>query len=74
MDTDISKSDWYLAIMIFLNGVRIIVQLHMLKKQAQKGEITKENLEISSAVKTLIKLDRYASEYLENIKKRYWRK
>lgn len=47
MDTDIGKSDWQLLIIIFLNGVRLIYQLHMLKKQAQKQQITKENLEIS---------------------------
>ena len=71
MDTDTTKSDWYLLMMVFLNGVRIIVQLHMLKKQLQKGEITKENLEISSAVRTLLKLDRYVSELLQNFKKKY---
>lgn len=71
MDTDITKSDWYLLIMIFLNGARIIVQLHMLKKQLQKGTITKENLECSSAVTTLLKLDRYVSEVLTNFKKKF---
>ena len=74
MDTDITKSDWYLLIMIFLNGVRLIAQLRTLRKQAQTHQITKESLEISSAVTTLLKLDRYASEFLENLKKRYWRK
>ena len=74
MDTDIGKSDWYLLIMIFLNGVRLISQLHTLKKQVQNQEITKENLEISSAVTTLLKLDRYASEYLDRLKRKSWRK
>lgn len=71
MDLDTIKSDWYLIAMIFLNGVRLCYQLHTLKKQLQKGMITKENLEVSSAVTTLLKLDRYVSESLERIKKRY---
>lgn len=71
MDTDIIKSDWYLATLIFLNGVKIIWELHMLKKAIKNGTITKENLEISSPVRTLIKLDRYVSELLLNFKKKY---
>lgn len=74
MDTDITKSELYVAIMIFLSGLRLIVQLHTLKKQALTGRITKENLEISSAVTTLVKLDKYVSEHLENLKNRCWRK
>lgn len=74
MDIDTGKLDWRLLIIIFLNGVKLIYQLHMLKKQAQRGEITKESLETSLAVTTLLKLDRYVSEYLDRLKKRYWRK
>lgn len=73
MDTDTTKSDCYLLIMLFLNGVRLIYQLHMLKKQAQMNSITKENLECSSAVTTLLKLDRYVSELLDRFKKRYYK-
>lgn len=71
MDTDIIKSDWYLLTLIFLNGCKIILELHTLKKAIRNGTITKENLEISPAVRTLIKLDRYVSEVLENYKKKY---
>lgn len=70
MDIDTIKSDWYLIAMIFLNGVRLCYQLHTLKKQVQNGTITKENLDVSYPVTTLLKLDRYVSEILERIKKR----
>lgn len=69
MDTDTGKSDWSLVIAIILTGCRLIFQLHTLKKQARNQQITKENLEISSAVVTLVKLDRYVSEFLENLKR-----
>lgn len=74
MDTNIIKSDWYLAIMIFTSVLRLLIQLHTLKKQARTHQITKESLEISSAVRTLVKLDRYVSELLTNFKKRYWKR
>lgn len=74
MDTDITKSDWYLIAMIFLNGVRLCAQLRMLKKQAQNGTITKENLDVSYPVTTVLKLDRYVSELLERFKKRYYQR
>lgn len=74
MDTDITKSDWYLIAMIFLNGVRLCAQLHTLRKQAQNGTITKERLETSYAVTTLLKLDRYVTELLERFKKRYYQR
>lgn len=70
MDTDIIKSDWYLIAMIFLNGVRLCYQLHTLKKQVRNGTITRENLETSYPVTTLLKLDRYASELLDRLKKK----
>lgn len=69
MDTDTTKSDWYLVIMIFLNGVRLFCQLHTLKKQLKNGTITKEKVETSCVVTTLLKLDRYVSEILERFKK-----
>ena len=71
MDTDTTKSDWYLIAMIFLNGVRLCYQLHMLKKQVQNGQIMKENLETSFPVTTLLKLDRYVSEILDRIKRKH---
>lgn len=74
MDTDIIKSDLYLATMIFLSVIRLLIQLHTLKKQARTHQIMKENLETSSAVRTLVKLDLYASELLTNFKKRYWKR
>lgn len=74
MDTNIIKSDLYLAIMIFTSVMRLLIQLHILKKQARNHQITKESLDTSSAVRTLLKLDRYASELLTNFKKRYWKR
>lgn len=71
MDTNITKSDWQLLIIIFLNGVKLIYQLRTLKKQLKNGEITKENLEISSATTTLLKLDRYVSEFLQKLKNKF---
>lgn len=71
MDTDTTKSDWYLLMMVFLNGVRLIYQLHTLKKEIKNGTIMKENLDISYPVTTLLKLDRYVSELLTRFKKKY---
>ena len=70
-DTDITKSDWYLVMMVFLTGVRLIYQLHTLRKEIKNGTIMKENLETSYVVTTLVKLDRYVSEILTRFKKKY---
>lgn len=69
-DTDTGRSDLLLLMTIFLNGLRLIYQLHMLKKQLRNGEIMKENLDVSSAVRTLLILDRYVSEFINRLKKR----
>lgn len=71
MDTDITKSDFSLVMIIFLNGVKLIWELHTLKKAIKNGMIMKENLDISYPVRTLIKLDRYVSELLDHYKKKY---
>lgn len=71
MDTDTISAEFYLIAMIFLNGVRLCIQLLTLRKQLRNGTITKENLDISYPVTTLLKLDRYVTEILERYKKKY---
>lgn len=71
MDTDTISAEFYLIAMIFLNGVRLCIQLLTLRKQVRNGTITKENLDVSYPVTTLLKLDRYVSEILEKYKKKY---
>lgn len=71
MDTNITKSDFSLVMIIFLNGVKLIWELHTLKKAIKNGTIMRENLDISYPVRTLIKLDRYVSELLDHYKKKY---
>lgn len=71
MDTDTISAEFYLIAMIFLNGVRLCIQLLTLRKQLRNGTITKENLDVSYPVTTLLKLDRYVTETLERYKKKY---
>lgn len=71
MDTDTISAEFYLIAMIFLNGVRLCIQLLTLRKQLQNGTITKENLDVSYPVTTLLKLDRYVTEILERYKRKY---
>lgn len=71
MDTDTISAEFYLIAMIFLNGVRLCIQLLTLRKQVRNGTITKENLDVSYPVTTLLKLDRYVTEILERYKRKY---
>lgn len=71
MDIDTTKSDWYLVMMIFFSGVRFFFQLHTLKKQLKTNQITRESLDTSCVVRSLLLVDRCVSELLERLKKRY---